>query len=199
MGQAKNRKKEIEDFISSLSSEERIIFDLSKKAYDRIIRAHDFQGACYHMTFLLKAILHREFNIEIDAVIGFVNDGTDDLMISHGWLEYRGRKIDVALANPNNGQLPGPVLILDQKFQEHGSANYTYHRERGEAGEQAILRLLNSEHPQAQMLAQQKEREHSFMTEVANSEEKIMEYLNNAPNGATYERLFELLSSGEKA
>lgn len=194
MGQAKTRKKEIEDFISLLTNEERIVFDLSKKAYDRIIRAHDFQGACYHMTFLLKAILRREHGIESDAVIGFVNDGTDDIMISHGWLEHNGRKVDIALANPNHGQKPGPLLILDQRFQEHGTADYSYHRERGAAGDYAIQRLLTSDHPQARTIAQQKEGEHSFMTEVSKSEERIMEYLNGAPNGATYERFLKILT-----
>jgi len=38
MGQGKNRKKKVEDFISSLSTSERTVFDISKKAYDRIIR-----------------------------------------------------------------------------------------------------------------------------------------------------------------
>jgi hypothetical protein len=193
MGQAKNRKKEVDAFIATLSAEERIVFNLSKKVYDRIIRAHDFQGACYHMTFLLKAILWREHGIKSEAVIGFVNDGTDDLMISHGWLEYRGRKVDVALANPNNGQLPGPVLILDQKFQEHGTANYSYHLQRDEAGERAIQNLLTSDHPQVRMMVQQKEREHSLMIEVGSSEERLMEYLNSAPNGATYDRFLKIL------
>jgi len=145
------------------------------------------------MTYLLKMILHKEYNIESDAVIGFVNDGTDDIMISHGWLEYQGRKIDVALANPNHGQRPGPVLILDQKFQDYGTADYSYHRERGDAGERAIQRLLELGDSQVDAMIQQKEKEHGFMVEIASSEKQIMEYLSNAQNGANYERCFNLL------
>ncbi len=193
MGQGKSRKKELNAFLLTLSNEEQVVFDLAKKAYDRIIKAHDFQGACYHMTFLLKTILVEKFEIETDAVIGFVNDGTDDIMISHGWLEYRGRKIDIALSNPNYGQQPGPLLILDYKLQEHGTAEYSYHRMQGEAGDKASKALLNSEYPQVRMMAEQKEIEHSLMEEIAKSHDRIVEYLNNAPPASKYDRLLEIL------
>ena len=193
MGQSKSRKKELDAFLSSLSRDEQIIFNLAQKAYDRIIRALNFQGACYHMTLLHKTILLKEFKIEADAIIGFVNDGTDNLMISHGWLEYRGRKVDVAISNPNYGQQPGPLLILDYKFQQHNSSDYSYDRTRGSLGDQAIEELLASEYPQVRMMAEQKEAEHAFMTKIADSEDRIVDYLDNAPAGMTYDRFLKIL------
>lgn len=193
MGEAKRRRQELDKIISGFSAEQKVIFDLAQRAYDEIIRAHNFQGACYHMTYFLKAVLHKEHGIEADAVIGFINDGTDDIMISHGWLEYQGRKVDIAAANPNHGQTAGPVLILDYKFQEQGTIEYSYHRERGERGELAIQRLGQSKIPEVLNMIKQKEHEHSWMISVGSSVEKIMEYLNSAPNGATYDRLLQIL------
>ncbi len=193
MSQTKNRKKETAAFLASLSNEERIVFDLSELTYKRIIRGLDFKGACYHMTFFLKTVLRQEHGIESNAVVGFVNDGTDDIMISHGWLEFSGRKIDITLANLNHGQRPGPVLILDQKFQEHNTANYSYYYERGDVGDRTIKKLLISNNPQCCAIVQQKEREHNLMVEIGSSKERIMEYLNHAPNGVTYDRLLQLL------
>ncbi|WP_409478693.1 hypothetical protein [Pseudobdellovibrio sp. HCB154] len=193
MGQAKHRKKELEKFVLSLSKEEQIVFDLSKKTYERVICEHNLKGACYHMTYFLKMILRKKYGIETTAVIGFVNDGTDDILYSHGWLEYEDKKIDLAVAKPNFGDIFGPVLILDYKFQEHGSSEYSYYREMNAAGELAIQRLIEDD-PRAKTLAEYKQQEHNFMVEISKSEEQIMSYLNNIPNGYTYSKLVNLLS-----
>lgn len=193
MGEGKRRRQELEAMISTFSTEQKIIFDLAQSAYDKIIRANNFQGACYHMTYFLKAVLHKEHQIKTDAVIGFINDGTDDIMISHGWLEYQGSKVDIAAANPNHGQPPGPVLILDYKFQEQGTIEYTYHHQRGEKGERAIQQLGQSKIPEVLQMIKEKEQEHGWMLDIGSSNEKIMDYLNGAPNGATYDVLLKIL------
>jgi hypothetical protein len=182
-----------------LSNEEGIVFALAKKAYNRIICAMDFRGACYHMTFLLKAILHKELRIETTAVIGFVNDGDPALMVPHGWLEYLGRKIDIALAAPNDGLRAGPVLILDQRFLEQDTGQYTYHRGRGPAEDQALLRLMRFTDSRARRLLRQRENEHIYMMNIAESDEEIMAYLNAAPAVIRYEQLLALLLSKESA
>ncbi len=59
MGQAKQRKEEVEAILASLSYEERIVYDLAQKIFERVIRGLKMTGGCYRITFLLKAILER--------------------------------------------------------------------------------------------------------------------------------------------
>jgi hypothetical protein len=42
-----------------------------------------------------------------------LNDGTDDIMISHAWLDYDGRKTDITLANTERPDIIpiGQVII----------------------------------------------------------------------------------------
>lgn len=193
MGQAKARKQEVDTAISTLTEHERIIFDLAKKMFDRVICGMSMTGGCYRITFILKEILKREHNIETEAVIGFVNDGTDDIMISHGWLEYNNKKTDLTLAKVAQGLNRGPLLILDQQFKAHGAVNYSYHRQRNEAGDKAAQLLLTSDLREVRKIAEQKEAEHKFMLEIADSDQKIMNFLDSAPDGATYVRFLETL------
>ncbi len=133
----------------------------------------------------------REHNILTEAVVGFVNDGTGDVMTYHAWLEFNGRKVDLTLANVAPGVNRGPLLILDHEFQKHGTFEYSYHRQRGEAGDRVVERLLTSEFAEA---IRHKEQEHQVMLEVCGSLERVTDYLNNAPDGFTYERFLRLLN-----
>ena len=49
-------------------------------------------------------------------VVGYVNDDTDDIFMSHAWIELNGRKVDLTLnvTEYQDVQLSGAVLILDQ-------------------------------------------------------------------------------------
>ncbi|WP_234839078.1 RlpA-like double-psi beta-barrel domain-containing protein [Sinorhizobium medicae] len=65
--------------------------------FDRFILPRRFTGACYQVTMTLQKYFSEKHGITTEAVVGYVNDGTDDIMISHGWLEYEGMKIDLGL------------------------------------------------------------------------------------------------------
>lgn len=192
MGDSKRRRHELTQFLATLSVEERTIFDLSERISARIVRGLNMTGGCYRITFLLKAILEKEHQIQSDAIVGFVNDGTDDTMISHAWLEYRGRKIDLTLANVEQGQNRGPLLILDYEFKSSGAHKYSYHQQRGERGDQVIKRLLEADSHYRNLIAQ-KEQEHLAMSDRAKSLDSIINYLDSAPDGYTYEKFLQAL------
>ena len=49
-------------------------------------------GACYRASFFLEHYLTKEHQLDGRAVVGFVNDGTDDIFTaSHGWYIFRGK------------------------------------------------------------------------------------------------------------
>ena len=192
MGQSKKNNFDLGKLFDSLNAEEKIVFNLSKKIFDKVIRGMSWGGACYQMTFLSKMLLKNEFGIESDAVIGYINDGTDDFMISHAWLEHKGRKIDVAIANQNGGP-PAPILILNHEFQKHHPARYTYHTELNDTGKMVLNEILRSGTSEEKQLVRQKEYEHQSMVEIGLSDKKIMDYLRSAPGGTSYDELAKLL------
>jgi hypothetical protein len=67
-------------------------------------------------------------------VVGYVNDGTDDIMISHAWLDYNGKKTDVTLANTERPDMTpvGQVIVLNRVVRN--GHEYTYHLEQSPNG-----------------------------------------------------------------
>jgi hypothetical protein len=53
--------------------------------------APPLDGACYRASLFLKLFLEQEYGIDANVVVGFVNDGTDELYASHAWLECHGQ------------------------------------------------------------------------------------------------------------
>lgn len=190
MGEASRRKQSNSQWLSGLTGAERVIAETALRLY----RAFPDEGACYRKTFFLYKYLRALHDIQSEPVMGFVNDGTDDLYGSHAWLEYEGKKIDLALAHPLRPELQkrGAVLILDWTYSP-GWTGYTYHRERPAAGLAQVLELLH--HPDTQALMQQAENLHVTMSATAKSDQLIDSYLANAPDGIDFAKTARLVES----
>lgn len=189
MGEAKHKKKLLESY----SNEEKIIFNLANRIHTRLILGMGVVGLCYYATFLLRAILEKEYKIKSDAIVGYINDGETDHMMSHAWLEYGGKKTDLTLTRVNEPNLTGPLLILDQKFEDRGAAEYTYHLQTNAAGERAEQEGIAAGYG---ALVKHKKQEHAKMGALAGLPiEQLIDFLNTAPFG-TYDEIvkrFDLL------
>jgi hypothetical protein len=143
---------------------------------------------CYRISFFLSSFLKQEHQVNAEPVVGYVNDGTKDFMISHAWVEFSGRKIDLGLTATEHPdvQLEGPLLILDRSITQ-GKASYTYHRERSAAAHAQVQKLMAL--PAYKEMLAANEAEHAPMAAVAESPSLIRTYLDTAPDGLGYERL----------
>jgi hypothetical protein len=76
-------------------------------------------GACYRSACFLYLLLKEMHELKGEAVIGFVNDGTDDLYGSHAWFEIDGKRTDLAIRDPMypERQPRGPLLIHGIEFR----------------------------------------------------------------------------------
>lgn len=199
MGDARRRKVEIAitkrkyaDWLDTLTQMEREVALVAMRTHERIVEGKRLLGGCYLLSFFLNQYLKREKGIETTAVVGWVNDGTTPLMISHAWLEFEGKKTDITLTHTEHpdAQLTGELIILDHVVRS-GRVKYTYHRQRTM---EAVITLqkLREEMPWA---VDAKEAEHLQMEEMSESEAMIQKYLNAAPDDRNYDALARLLAN----
>ncbi|MBV8524244.1 MAG: lasso peptide biosynthesis protein [Acetobacteraceae bacterium] len=95
---------------AGLSDRGRTVLRVAK----RLGAALALPGACYRCAMFLRYHLVARHGIDGEAVVGFVNDGTDVAYSSHAWYEIDGLITDVALCRPEKPrfQKAGPVTIL---------------------------------------------------------------------------------------
>jgi hypothetical protein len=174
------------DWFRGLSTEQQRIATISARLHDRV----ELVGACYLLTFFLHQFFKCEYNIVTKFVIGWINDGTDDLMISHAWLEYDGRKTDVSITCTEHPdvQKSGPMLIHDAIIVP-GEVSYTYHYQRSAAGLLAVREIAKDKPDFVEF----KEQEHAFMRGLTTSDSKMRDYLDNAPIDRNYRALRALV------
>lgn len=199
MGEAQRRKAEIStakqkhaDWLETLTQSEREVAQVSMRAHECIVKGKRLLGACYLLSFFLHQYLKREKGIETTVVVGWINDGTTPLMISHAWLEFGGKKSDITLTHTEypDAQLTGELIILEHVVRS-GRVKYTYHRQRSM---EAVIALqkLREEMP---WFVDAKEAEHLQMEEISESEAMIQKYLNAAPDDRNYDALARLLAN----
>src|SRR5258708_24697433 len=142
MGQAKRRAAEIAKWVDSLSTEERKIAETAERLLNRVLKPMGATGMCYRMTFFLHLYL-AELGIQTTPVIGYINDGTDDIMISHAWLDYKGKKTDITLASTQDLDINpiGQVVVLDRVV--HNGHVYSYHPDQSAKGLAAEVGMLS--------------------------------------------------------
>lgn len=130
--------------------------------FERFVLPNRYTGGCYLTTMFLHRYLADECGITTVPVVGYVNDGTDDIMISHAWNEHQGRKVDVTLnlVDPQIS-LSGDLLVLDHALRP-GRAVYSYHAALNAAGEAANAAITNGGGFPAQLL-RHKQAEHEEM------------------------------------
>jgi len=181
MGQAARRKSDETKWLATLDESERTVVRAARLLH----RLFPLEGACYHLSFFLEYYLMRECGIEGRTVVGFVNDGTDDLYGSHAWYVFREKMTDIALCRPQHPHLqPAGPLVVHGREITPGRARYSYHTERPPVGRAALLRLL--EDPEKREAAGFAEQLHERVSSLPGDYEAIAEYLSGAPAGMDY-------------
>ena len=153
--------------------------------YDNFILPNSYTGGCYLITMILHRYLMTEHQIPTNAVVGYVNDGTDDIMISHAWLDYQGLKTDLTLniVEQNGAVQPGGLLVLDQEIKA-GTLRYSYHLDRTIEGMIAAQQMIND--PATAPVALHKEEEHRLMLACSKNGELMDAYIAAAPPPLSY-------------
>jgi hypothetical protein len=184
MGESARRKAAEKAWLASLDDSERLLVRTAKS----LGKAVPLDGACYRTSLFLKLFLAQEYRIAGNAVIGFVNDGTDDLYASHAWFEFRGQQTDLTLCRPMSPEVQkrGPLVIHGRVIAE-GWPRYTYHMHRPPEGSAVIAQLMSD--PATQPMVDEQEQLHLRMVTTAKDDALILAYLNGAPDGLTYDRI----------
>ncbi|MCB1470697.1 MAG: hypothetical protein KDK08_26890 [Rhizobiaceae bacterium] len=196
MGQAKRKQKAYaeakERLLSSCTGEAKTVAVTSIALFEKFILQKSYTGGCYLTTMMLHRYLKEEHAIETTPVVGFVNDGTDNIMISHAWLEHEGQKTDLTLhlTEHPEAQLPGALLVLDHVLRP-GLVNYSYHLERSPEAYAALEPLRRD--PTTAAIVAHKEAEHQTMLARANNQDLMTAYIDGAPVELGYAAMTSVL------
>lgn len=174
---------------AGLDEHGRIILRIAEKT----AQALAIDGACYRATLFMKYHLELRYDIRGDAVVGYVNDGTDELYGYHAWLETDGLRTDVALCRPQDPSIQkrGPLTILGHEMA--AGWPYTYHRTRPPQATAMIMEWMRD--PSMRELVSQQEEQHMRLASTARRSDLIRVYLDGAPDGLDYERLAAMVES----
>ncbi len=163
----------------------RVVAEVATALFERFVLPRRYIGGCYLTTMFLHRYLLAERGISTDPVLGYVNDGTDDIMISHAWIEHNGRKVDVTLHLTDPRQsLSGDLIVLDHLLRR-GAATYSYHRDLTPAGLAAYQEMERAGGFPAQLL-RHKQAEHRLMSETMLDCDAMARHQASAPPGLHY-------------
>ena len=192
MGEAKRRAVAYEaaktKLLESLSGDGLVVADSAIKLFEGFILPTRYTGGCYLTNMVLHRYLKDERDIETEVVVGYINDGTDDIYISHGWLEHEGRKTDLTihLTEHPDVQLPGNLLVADQVLRP-GKVTHTYHRERPVEGLRKEMEMMAN--PSLAPIVAHKIEEHQAMLARAKHPGLLNAYLDMAPAELSYDAM----------
>lgn len=190
MGEATRRRQEEArlraQVLDGLSGDAVVIAHTAVALFERFVLPKRYTGGCYLTTMFLNRFLREEHDIATQAFVGYVNDGTDDIFMSHAWLEFEGLKTDLTLNVVEHGHaLPnGAALVLDRVLRE-GKVRHSYHLAPTEAGLAQNREMMAVRDLRAIML--HKEQEHRDMVTRAATPEAMAAYMDGAPTGLRYE------------
>jgi hypothetical protein len=150
--------------------------------------------ACYNLAFFLREFLKQQHGIEVEMVVGWINDGEWAGAASHAWLEFEGKKIDISLNRTSRplDQPSGNLVILDYIFR-NGSATYTYARELS-AEADATLKEMAQLDSQLKTVIDHKWREHVRISHLSQVAGGANIYFSAAPPGCTFADLSAAIS-----
>lgn len=195
MGQARQRKFQRHSFeqdmgawLLSLTAEECAIADTAMRVHQKIVMEGGMTGGCYHLSFFMKRYLKKQRGIDTEVVIGWVGEPSWKGVASHGWLEFKGRKVDIALSRTENPEvLPtGAFLLLDRVLLP-GVAEYSYHREVPASARETLTNMAlmaETAHESREVHAR-----HRRMLAMVDDDEAIDAYLQTTPTGLDYRTL----------
>ncbi|MET4316269.1 hypothetical protein [Bradyrhizobium sp. RT5a] len=190
MGQAKRRDAELKTWLASLSPAQKVVADAAQRVVTRYVDPAEGTGMCYRLSFFLHLYLLSK-GVRTAPVVGYVNDGTDDIFMSHAWVAHEDKKTDVTLHRPERPHLnpAGDLLILDFPFRR--AHKYSYHLTKSQAAIDLESELLKD--PRGGMIVRHKAEEHVLMSRRAQSAEAMRAYLDSAPDGTTYNRFVSII------
>ncbi len=193
MGEAKKKANSLRKWRDSLTDDEKVVADVASQVFDRLVVPNQATGMCYRLAFFLTELLAQQHSLQVEPIVGYVNDGTSDIMPSHAWIETAGKRTDLSLAftEYSDAQLPGEVLILDRIARP--GMRYTYSRDQTPEALQALQNLQSD--PRFGHVVAQKEVEHAAMLARSKSAELRRAYLDSAPGGFDYTRLASIVAN----
>ena len=150
------RREDIDGWVAALDEKQFAVVKVARAFIDVLAPS---EGACYRCSFFLRLFLRERYGLDGRAVVGFVNDGTDEVYPSHAWYEFHGQRTDLAISRPlrPDVQPRGPLVIQGIEFQP-GHA-WTYHHERPAAGTLLVAQAIESGDPVfSQLFKEQEER-----------------------------------------
>ncbi len=189
MGEAKRRQQEQAraraSVLHGLEGHAAIVATTAIALFENYVWPRRYTGGCYLTTMFLSRYLREERGVTVKPVVGYVNDGTDDIFMSHAWIEFEGLKTDLTLhlLSPNFHAPSGCVLILDRTFRQ-GEVQHSYHVEQTPAG-QAQTQMLMSD-PSLRGIVLHKEREHREMLARMADPAAVKTFMDGAPLGVRY-------------
>ncbi len=195
MGASKNRKAAYaqakQRLMADLAGDEAVVAETAVNFFERFVFPKRYTGGCYLVTMFLQRFLKEEKAVAVTPVVGYVNDGTDDVMISHAWLELNGLKTDVTLhlTEYPESQLPGALLILDRQLLK-GQVEHSYHREQTPAGYAENQRLALGS---LRGMIAHKDAEHAYMSECMTDPARMAAHQAKAPPGLRYDDMRAVL------
>jgi len=182
MGDAARRKTAEAAWLGTLDADECIVVRAAKG----LAAALPLDGACYRASFFLQLFLEQEYGVHTNAVVGFVNDGTDELYASHAWLEFRGQRTDLTLCRPlNSGVQRRGQLVIHGRVIVEGWSQYTYHLQRPSDGLRVIEQMMAD--PSTRPIVAEQDGLHLRMVNTVKDNALIRAYLDGAPDGLTYD------------
>lgn len=192
MGEAKKRANRLREWHDTLTDHEKIIAEVAAQIFERFVEPAQATGMCYRLAFFLTELLDRQHSLLVEPIVGYVNDGTDEIMTSHAWVESVGKRTDLSLAFTEYPeiQLPGEVLILDRIVRP--GTRYIYSRDQTPDALQALQNVRAN--PRFGHIVAQKEAEHAAMLARSKSAELRRAYLDSAPDGFDYTRLARIVA-----
>ncbi|MDV4153859.1 MULTISPECIES: hypothetical protein [Rhizobium] len=196
MGEARHRRQSYDTakrlLLDRHEGHHRIVAEVAVNLFDRFILPRRFTGACYQITMTLEKYLFEAHGISSNTVVGYVNDGTDDIMISHAWLEFDGKKVDLGLHFVDHPDVvrPGAVIVLNEQLRL-GAIEYSYHLTRPAASLAFVEQMLKD--PSTAHVARRKEAEHQAM--LARSRDSVLRdiYLAGAPADSSFASMTSVL------
>lgn len=188
MGEAKKKAQQLEAWKAGLSDEEKTVFAVAQAAYQNFVLPFRAVGMCYRLAFFLSYHLQEKYSIQAPAIVGYVNDGLGDIMMSHAWIEYSGKKTDISLTMTQSpDDVPSAALLILGKELRPGDVPYSYHYEQNEAGLKAEYETSLDE--RFRPIVMQKKAEHLMMQAINKSRDQQRIYLDRATDGWNYKRM----------
>lgn len=175
----------IETWLSTLSPGAQFVARTAIALNVNLVEAKPLVGGCYHLAFFLFEYLRSIAGIDVVPIVGWVNDGRDDFMISHAWIEFEGKVTDVSLTKTEypEEQLSGALVVHGHEIRP-GQIQYTYHKARTA---NALFALRGIDPVEAAEL----EALHEAMVAVSISPKKIRKYLKSAPRELAFHVLLD--------